>query len=65
MQNMPWLYTVEKDKNRNRSVARNLGFLFQYLDMNCLAVSFKSHKNFDHQDHLNASFVLFSSLMHI
>ena len=66
MQNMPWLYTVEMDKNKNRSVARNLGFLFQYLDMNFSVVSFKSHKNFGHQDPLNGFFcVVFVSDAHL
>ena len=43
---MPWLYTVEQGKIKKRSDARNLGFLFQYLDMNFSAVSFKAHKSF-------------------
>ena len=35
---MPWLYTVEQGKIKKRSDARNLGFLFQYLDMNFSAL---------------------------
>lgn len=58
---MPWLYTVEQGKIKKRSDACSLGFLFQYLDMNFSAVSFKAHKRFLKW----FFFVLFSSLMHI
>ena len=43
---MPWLYTVEQGKIKKRSDARNLGFLFQYLEMNFSAVSFKAQRVF-------------------
>ena len=44
--NMPWLYTVEQDKNRDRSDACDLWFPFQVLGMMFSAVNFKAHKIF-------------------
>ena len=46
MLNIPWLYTVEQGKNRDRSDACDLLFFFQYLGMIFSAVNFKANKNF-------------------
>ena len=46
MLNIPWLYTVEQGKNRDRSEACDLLFFFQFLDMIFSAVNFKANKNF-------------------
>ena len=45
-QNMPWLYTVEQGKNRDRSDVCELWFLFQFLSMSFSALNFKANKNF-------------------
>ena len=48
MLNIPWLYTVEQGKNRDRSDAYDLlfFFFFQFLGMIFSAVNFKTNKNF-------------------
>ena len=46
MLNIPWLYTVEQGKNRDRSEACDLLFFFQFLDMIFSAVNCKANKNF-------------------
>ena len=46
MLNIPWLYTLEQGRNRDKSSACDLWFFFQFLGMIFLAVNFKAHENF-------------------
>ena len=43
---IPWLYTVEQGRNRDKSDVCDLWFFFPIFRNDFLAVNFKAHKNF-------------------